>query len=163
MTTAMLAETAPRAAIGVRADRAATLLAYGALVLIYLVFGLSKFTAEEAKALVGIVAPSPFLGWIYGLLSHEGFSRMLGVIELSVGGLILARLVSPRLSALGGALSAGLFLMTLSFILSTPGVFNPDAGLFGFFGGPGQFLIKDLGLLAISLLVVAESLGARRP
>ncbi len=145
-----------------RIQRAATLTAYAALVLIYLVFGLSKFTAEEAKALVGIVAPSPFLGWVYGLFSHEGFSRGLGVIELSIGGLIAARPVSPRLSVVGGALSAGLFLMTLSFLLSTPGVFNPDAGLFGFFGGPGQFLIKDLGLLAISLLVVAESLAARR-
>jgi len=148
--------------LAARVQRVATLLAYAALVLIYLVFGLSKFTAEEAKALVGIVAPNPFLRWTYGLLSHEGFSSLLGVIELSIGGLIAARLVSPRLSALGGALSAGLFLMTLSFLLSTPGVFNPGAGLFGFFGGPGQFLINNLGLLAISLLVVAESLAARR-
>ncbi len=148
--------------VDARLGRAATLLFYVALVLIYLVFGLSKFTDEEAKALVGIVQPSPFLGWTYGLLSQAGFSTMLGVIELSIGGLIALRPVAPRASALGGLLSAGLFLMTCSFLLSTPGVFDASRGLFGFFGGPGQFLIKDLGLLAVSLAVAAESLAAAR-
>ena len=145
-----------------RLGRAGIVIAYGALVLIYLVFGLSKFTAEEAKALVGIVGPSPFLGWTYGLLSPQGFSSALGVIELSIGGLIAARLFAPRLSAAGGLLSAGLFLMTQSFILSTPGVFDASRGVFGFFGGPGQFLIKDMGLFAVSLLIAAESIGAVR-
>lgn len=145
-----------------RLARTATILSYVALVLIYLVFGLSKFTDEEAKALVGIVRPSPFLGWTYGLLSPTGFSTLLGVIELSIGGLIALRPLAPRLSAIGGLLSAGLFLMTQSFLLSTPGVFDASRGLFGFFGGPGQFLIKDMGLFAVSLAIAAESLAAAR-
>ena len=145
-----------------RIGRAGVIIGYAALVLIYLVFGLSKFTAEEAKALMGIVGPSPFLGWSYGVLSPQGFSNALGVVELSIGALIAARLAVPRLSALGGLLSAGLFLMTQSFILSTPGVFDASRGVFGFFGGAGQFLIKDIGLFALSLLIAAESLGATR-
>lgn len=158
-----LAGTIPAATpTDVRLARAATALAYVALVLIYLVFGLSKFTAEEAAALVAIVKPSPFLGWTYGLVSTAVFSQTLGVVELVIGALIAARLVSPRLSAIGGLLSAGLFLMTLSFILSTPGTFDASRGVFGFFGGAGQFLIKDLGLLAVSLLVAADSFQAMR-
>ncbi len=137
---------------GDRLNRVAIGVGYVALVLIYLAFGLSKFTAEEAAALVDIVKPSPFLGWTYGLFSPVGFSQGLGVIELSIGVLIAARPLAPKLSAIGGLLSAGLFLMTLSFILSTPGVFDTSRGLFGFFGGAGQFLLKDLGLLAVSLL-----------
>ncbi len=133
-----------------------------ALVLIYLVFGLSKFTTGEATALVDIVKPSPFLGWVYGLASPMQFSQALGCIELGIGALIATRPLAPRLSAIGGLLSAGLFLMTLSFLLSTPGVFDPARGLFGFFGGAGHFLLKDLGLLALSLLVAADSIGAAR-
>ena len=146
----------------VRVGRLALTTSYIALVLIYLVFGLSKFTPEEAAGLVAIVKPSPFLGWTYGLISTMLFSQLLGVIELSIGALIAARLLSPRLSAIGGLLSAGLFMMTLSFILTTPGIFDSARGIFGFFGGAGQFLIKDLGLLAVSLFVAAESLKAAR-
>jgi uncharacterized membrane protein YkgB len=134
-----------------------------ALVLIYLAFGLSKFTADEAEALVGIVQPSPFLGWLYGLMTKMQFSMMLGVIELSICALIALRPVAPRAAFIGALLSAGLFLMTQSFILSTPGIFDASRGLFGFFGGAGQFLLKDTGLFALSLLVAADALAASRP
>lgn len=37
-----------------------------------------------------------------------------------------------------------------SFFLSTPGVFEPGVGGFGISVVPGQFLRKDIGLLAVS-------------
>ena len=156
MSTASSAATAAP----IRLERAGIAIATLALVLIYLAFGLSKFTPEEATALVGIVKPSPFLGWLYGLMSEGQFSCMLGVIELSIGALIALRAVAPRLAFIGALLSAGLFLMTQSFLLSTPGVFDASRGLFGFFGGAGQFLLKDTGLFALSLLVAADARAA---
>ena len=150
-------------------DRQSALLArigivagYVGLVLIYLTFGLSKFTPEEAKGLIDIVRPSPFLGWVYGVASPQGFSTVLGVIELSIGALIALRLVSPRFSLAGGLLSAGLFLMTQSFLLSTPGALEFSKALLLIAGGTAQFLLKDAGLFALSLLVAAESLAALR-
>lgn len=145
-----------------RIARAATMLGYVALVLIYLVFGLSKFTAEEAEALVGIVKPSPFLGWVYGVASPAAFSTALGVIELSIGALIAARLVAPRLAFVGGLLSAGLFLMTQSMLLSTPGAIDLSKDVLHWVGGAGQFLLKDTGLFALSLLIAGEALAATR-
>lgn len=133
---------------------------YAALALIYLVFGLSKFTAEEAAGLVDIVRPSPFLGWTYGFLTPVQFSLMLGVIELSIGALIAARLVSPRLAFWGALLSAGLFLMTQSMLLSTPGAIDFSKDLLHIVGGAGQFLLKDSGLFALSLLLAAEARAA---
>ncbi len=135
---------------------------YAALALIYLVFGLSKFTAEEAVGLVDIVRPSPFLGWNYAFLTPVQFSLILGVIELAIGAMIALRFVSPRLSFWGGLLSAGLFLMTQSMLLSTPGAIDLSKDFLHIVGGAGQFLLKDAGLFALSLLVAADSLAALR-
>jgi uncharacterized membrane protein YkgB len=66
--------------------------------------------------------------------------------------------LSPKLSLLGGALSAGLFVTTLSFMLSTPGVFEPGLGFPAITIAPGQFLLKDVGLLAASIFVAGHSL-----
>jgi uncharacterized membrane protein YkgB len=151
-TAATAATAAP-----IRLERLGITIGTVSLVLIYLAFGLSKFTPEEATALVGIVKPSPFLGWTYAVMSETQFSMLLGVIELSIGALIALRPFAPRLAFTGAMLSAGLFLMTQSFLLSTPGVFDASRGLFGFFGGAGQFLLKDAGLFALSLLVAADA------
>lgn len=56
------------------------------------------------------------------------FSSLLGILEISIGTLIAGRMLSPKLSVVGGALSAGLFFTTLSFMFSTPGVIEPSLG-----------------------------------
>ena len=72
--------------------------------------------------------------------------------------LIAARPYSPRASAVGSALAVVMFLTTLSFLVTTPGVWEPSAGGFPALSGmPGQFLIKDLALLGISLWLLGEA------
>jgi reactive chlorine resistance protein C len=59
-----------------------------------------------------------------------------------------------------------LFLSTLSFLLTTPGVLVPPAAGGGFLalsGLPGQFLIKALVLLGAALWTLGQALGAARP
>ncbi|WP_262270546.1 YkgB family protein [Microvirga yunnanensis] len=135
---------------------------YASLVVVYAWFGGMKFTAYEAQGLTGLVGNSPFLSWAYSLLSVRGFSSFLGVIELSIGALIAARLVSPVYSLAGGLLSAGLFVTTLSFMVTTPGVFVADMGFPAISVAPGQFLLKDIGLLALSAWIAVDSLAALR-
>ncbi|BAN47514.1 YkgB family protein [Metapseudomonas resinovorans] len=132
--------------------------AYFALAAIYFWFGGMKFTQYEAEGLVPLVSNSPLLGWVYELFSVRTFSSMLGVLEVSIGLLIAGRLLSPKLSLVGGALSAGLFVTTLSFMFSTPGVIEPSLGFPAISVAPGQFLLKDLGLLALSIFVAGHSL-----
>ncbi|MNG32209.1 hypothetical protein D3C87_1590440 [compost metagenome] len=55
-------------------------------------------------------------------------------------------------------MSAVLFLTTLSFMFSTPGVIEPGLGFPAITVAPGQFLLKDIGLLAASLFVAGHSL-----
>jgi len=133
---------------------------YFALAVIYFWFGGMKFTHYEAAGLVPLVSNSLFLGWVYNIFSVDTFSSLLGVLEVSIGTLIAARLLSPKLSLIGGALSAGLFFTTLSFMLSTPGVIEPSLGFPAISVAPGQFLLKDIGLLAASILVAGHSLMA---
>jgi uncharacterized membrane protein YkgB len=130
---------------------------YGLVVVVGWI-GLMKFTAYEAEGIRLYVTNSPLMSWVYGSLSVRSFSAMLGVIEVTVALLIAARPFAPRASALGSALAVGMFLTTLSFIVTTPGVWEPSAGGFPALSGkPGQFLIKDLPLLGIALWSFGES------
>ena len=130
---------------------------YGLVVIVGWI-GLMKFTAYEAEGISLYVANSPLMSWVYGFMSHRGFSAVLGVIEVAVALLISARPFSPRACAVGSALAVGMFLTTLSFLVTTPGVWEPSAGGFPALSGkPGQFLIKDLALLGISLWSLGES------
>src|SRR5580704_15931080 len=130
---------------------------YG-LVVVVAWIGLMKFTTYEAEGIRPFVANSPLMSWVYGLISLPGFSAMLGVVEVTIALLIAARPFSTRVSALGSALAVGMFLTTLSFLVTTPGVWEPSAGGFPALSAiPGQFLIKDLALLGISLWSVGEA------
>src|SRR5258708_3375976 len=121
---------------------------YG-LVVVVVWIGLMKFTAYEAEGIRLYVANSPLMSWVYGPMSVRGFSAMLGVVELTIAVLIAARPFSPRTSALGSALAVGMFLTTLSFLTTTPGACEPSlGGSPALSGKPGQFLSKDLRLLA---------------
>jgi uncharacterized membrane protein YkgB len=56
-----------------------------------------------------------------------------------------------------------MFLTTLSFLVTTPGVWEPSEGGFPALTAiPGQFLIKDLALLGISLWSFGEAWHASR-
>jgi reactive chlorine resistance protein C len=73
--------------------------------------------------------------------------------------LIAVRPVAPRVSAVGSLGAILMFLTTLSFILSTPGVWQPDYG-FPFLSGAGQFLVKDLILLGAAIWTAGDALEA---
>src|ERR1700739_4382716 len=114
--------------------------------------GLMKFTTYEAEGIRPFVAHSPLMSWVYGLMSVRGFSTVLGVVEVTIALLIAARPFSPRVSALGSALAVGMFLTTLSFLVTTPGRREPESRRFPRpVAVPGPFPHQGLALLGISL------------
>jgi uncharacterized membrane protein YkgB len=158
MATLMRDTAHERSAMSSRVEAAGRELARYGLVVVVGWIGLMKFTAYEAEGITRYVDHSPLMSWVYGFMSHRGFSAVLGVVELTVAILIAARPFAPRASAVGSALGVGMFLTTLSFLVTTPGVWAADAGGFpALSGAPGQFLIKDLALLGISLWSLGES------
>ncbi len=138
----------------------AKVIRYG-LVIVLLWVGALKFTAYEAEGVQGLVAHSPLLSWAYSVMSVRSFAAVLGVIEITLGILIATRPVAPKLSAIGSSGAILMFLITLSFTLTTPGVWQPGYG-FPFLSSNGQFLAKDLLLLGAAIWTAGEALRAAR-
>jgi len=158
MTTLMQDTAHEKRAMSSQVEAVGRELARYGLVVVVAWIGLMKYTTYEAEGISGFVANSPLMSWVYGLISVPGFSAMLGVVEVTIALLIAARPFSPRVSALGSALAVGMFLTTLSFLVTTPGVWPSSAGGFPALSVlPGQFLIKDLALLGISLWTFGEA------
>jgi uncharacterized membrane protein YkgB len=95
------------------------LVRYG-LVLVVGWIGAMKFTGYEAAGIQPLVAKSPLMSWMYGFLSVQGFSNLLGTVEIAVAAMIALRPVSPRIAAVGSGMAVMMFLTTLSFLFSTP-------------------------------------------
>ena len=158
MATLMQDPALEQGAMSSRLEAVGRELARYGLVVIVAWIGLMKFTVYEAEGISGFVANSPLMSWVYGFMSHRGFSAVLGVVELTIAILIAVRPFMPRASVLGSAMAVGMFLTTLSFLVTTPGVWAADAGGFpALSGAPGQFLLKDLALLGISLWSLGEA------
>ena len=127
------------------------------LVLVLLWIGGMKFTAYEAAGISGFVANSPLMSWAYSWFSVQGFSALLGSTEIAVALLIAARPLAARPALVGSALAVGMFLTTLSFLLTTPGVWEASAGGFPALSVvPGQFLAKDFVLFGASLWLFGD-------
>ena len=121
------------------------------LVLFLLFFGGLKWTHGEASAIQPLVSHSPFLSWLYPAVGVQLGSEVIGVVELIIGVLISVRRWAPRASALGSIAASAMFLITLSFLFTTPNV-----------GGSLPFLLKDLTLLGAAIWTAGEGLDARR-
>ncbi len=130
---------------------------YG-LVIVLLWIGGMKFTAYEAEGIKPLVENSPLMSWLYSIFSVQGFSNLLGVVEIVVGLLIAVRPKAPTISAIGSLLAAGMFVGTVSFLFSTPG-WEPEMGFPALSVVPGQFVLKDLVLLGASLWTAGEALS----
>jgi uncharacterized membrane protein YkgB len=131
---------------------------YG-LVVVLLLIGALKFTPEEASGIQPLVAHSALMSWMYGILSVQAVSNFIGVVEISIAALIALRPISPKASFAGSLGAVVTFLLTVSFLLSTPGAVHLKYA-FPVLGDAGQFLIKDLVLLGASLWTAAEANSA---
>lgn len=142
--------------IQTRTDRLGEEALRWSLVIIFVLFGIAKFAAYEAEGVAGIARDYWLFFWLYPLGGVRFASGVIGVIELSTG-LMLALGSRFRLASLiGAAMGVCTFLVTLSFMIGAPTAFEPGYG-FPFLGSSGQFLMKDLVLLAgcFSLLLIA--------
>jgi uncharacterized membrane protein YkgB len=134
---------------------------YG-LVIVIAWFGGMKFTNYEARGIYPLVSESPFMSWLYDIFSVYTFSVLLGVFEVAAAVLIAVKPWWPTVSILGSLLAVLLFAATISFLFTTPGVFEESAGGFPLLSLSGGFLIKDIALLGISAWTLADALRAVR-
>ncbi|GAA4537239.1 DUF417 family protein [Mycobacterium paraffinicum] len=132
---------------------------YG-LVIVLAWIGFGKYVKMESRVLI---EHSPLMSWIYQVFSVATVARGLGTMEIVAALLIAVRPVWPRASAAGSALAVVLFLGTLSFLFTTPGVVATHAGGLPVLSAlPGQFLLKDLVLIGVAVWSLGDALSAGR-
>ena len=148
-----------------------------------------KFVHYEADGIVPFVANSPVMSFVYSHpapeyrthLIKEGeynaenfkwqvenrtylFSDILGTTIVGIGILMLLGIVSARIGFLGAALTVGMSVVTLSFLVTTPEAWVPNlgAGISGFpyLAGPGRLVVKDLIMIAGALVCLSNSAKA---
>ena len=149
-------------ALDARITRIGGAIARYGLVLVIGWIGVLKFTAYEAQGIQPLVANSPFMSWLYEIFSVTTFSSLLGVVEVSAAVLLAVKPWLPKVSAVGSVISIGLFLATISFLFTTPGVVEAAEGGFPWLGTTGQFLIKDVALLGIAVWTLGDALRSAR-
>lgn len=158
----MVSTALPMEHAGIDFERVgAIVLRYG-LVLVLIWIGGLKFTEYEAKGIEPLVANSPFLSWAYHAFGLQGVSRLLGVTEILLGLLISLRPVNARLSASGSIGAVLMFLVTLTLLLTTPGVIAPGYSFPVLSANVGQFIVKDVILLGAAIWTAGEALRAFR-
>ncbi len=89
--------------------------------------GALKFASFEARQIQPLIANSPFMSWLYDIFPVYTFSALLGIFEVAAAVLLAIKPLSPKLSIVGSAQAIVLFLATISFLSTTPGVGEPAA------------------------------------
>jgi uncharacterized membrane protein YkgB len=128
------------------------------MVVIFVSFGMQKFTLQSAQGIAQFISNSPFISWlsIFGL---RGEAYVLGVAEFVIAALLVAGSFSPVLSALGSLMGVVTFAITWSFFFTTPGVvtwsLSTDPMAWNL---TGEFLFKDIVLLCVCAVLFLASL-----
>ncbi|CAM5687143.1 Inner membrane protein RclC [Mycolicibacterium aubagnense] len=122
--------------------------------------GIAKFTNTEAAAIMPLITHEPLMSWLYEVLSVQTFSNALGCLELLAAVLIAIRPLSARVSAVGSGIATLLFISTISFLFTTPGVVASSSLHVPLLTDAGDFLIKDVALLGAAVWTLGEALMA---
>lgn len=150
--------------------------------------GLKAFQ-YEADGIVPFVANSPFMSFFYSkeapeykaYKNPEGktvqanvdwhkengtyiFAYGLGTVIIIIGTLTLLGIWFTKIGLIGGLLTFGMSLVTLSFLITTPEVYVPNLGgdfptpQFGFpyLSGAGRLVLKDIIMMAGGLVVASD-------
>lgn len=128
------------------------------MVVIFISFGIQKFTPQSAQGIALYISNSPFVSWLH-IFGIRGEAYVLGAIELVTASLLALGAFVPVLSALGALMGMGTFAITWSFFFTTPGVvkwsFSTDPIAWNL---TGEFLYKDIVLLCACVVLFLASL-----
>jgi uncharacterized membrane protein YkgB len=128
------------------------------MVIIFVSFGMQKFTPQSAQGIAQFITNSPIISWlsVFGL---RGEAYFLGVAEFVIAGLLAGGSFSPVSSALGSFMGMVTFAITWSFFFTTPGVvkwsLSSDPMAWNL---TGEFLFKDIVLLCVCAVLFLASL-----
>ncbi|TBX70300.1 DUF417 domain-containing protein [Flavobacterium silvisoli] len=151
--------------------------------------GLKAFQ-YEADGIVPFVANSPLMSFFYNKSAPEYseyknpegktvqknvewhrangtyiFAYGLGVVILLIGICTLMGIWFDKIGMIGGLLTFGMSIVTLTFLITTPEAYVPNLGGdfptpeygFPYLSGAGRLVLKDIIMLAAGLIIASDS------
>ena len=93
------------------------------------------------------------------------FSYGLGTVIVIIGTLVLLGIWMPKVGLIGGLLTFGMSIVTLSFLITTPEVYVPNLGGdmptphygFPYLSGAGRLVLKDIIMMAAGLVIASDA------
>lgn len=93
------------------------------------------------------------------------FSYGLGTFIVIIGLLTLLGIWSPKIGLVGGLLTFGMSIVTLSFLITTPEVYVPNLGGdfptpqygFPYLSGAGRLVLKDIIMMAGGAIAASDA------
>jgi uncharacterized membrane protein YkgB len=125
------------------------------MVIIFLFFGYSKWFSYEAQGLIPLISHGPLIFWLYPVFGFRGAGRFLGASEWLFCVLLFSGFWNKKLGVLG---AIGACFATISIIPFLPDAWAKSAGGFPAMTDMVAFLMKDIGLLALSLYLLRQDL-----
>jgi len=135
--------------LGDKTSRSVMAANYFPVFLVLLWIGGMKFTELEAKGIEDLVANSPLMFWLYKIFDVQTTSDVIGIYDLIALVILGLGFKFKELLIPGILMSGAVFVVTQTFLFTTPGAFSLDTVI----TGTGQFLIKDLWYIA-NLVVI---------
>lgn len=109
--------------------------------------GVLKFFPFEAELIAPMAESSPLTSILFDYLGVIGFSYFIGSVEIVLAILVLFGLFNPKVGFLAATGFCGMFLVTISFLFTTPNVNKIIDGVFV----TDFFLLKDVMFFIISV------------
>jgi len=118
-------------------------------VLILLWIGIFKFTPTEAAAIKPLVENHFLTSFVYDVMSVQAVSNTIGVIEIIIALLLIFSVKFAFLRRYAGMGMIITFLVTLSYLFTTPGMWKVVDGI----PVTDFFILKDLMLLGFGWMI----------
>lgn len=118
--------------------------------LILLWIGIFKFTPTEAAAIKPLVENHFLTFFVYKVMSVQAVSNLIGVIEIIIALLLMFSAKFALLKKYAGIGMVVTFLVTLSYLFTTPGMWKVVDGV----PVTDFFILKDLMLLGFGVMIL---------
>ncbi len=121
--------------------------------LILLWIGIFKFTPTEAAAIKPLVENHFLTFFVYKIISVQAMSNLIGAIEIIIALLLIFSAKFAVLRKYAGIGMIITFLVTLSYLFTTPGIWKIVDGV----PVTDFFILKDLMLLGFGFMIVQNN------
>lgn len=126
------------------------------MIIMLLWAGSYKMTAPGAEGIIPLVSNSPLIGWHFKLFGPYLGSDLIGVTEIVAAIFMIAGYWKPKAGIVGGIIASGMFFVTSSMVITTPGAIIAVPGIMymRYMSFLGLFLFKDVISLGVSFYLI---------